>query len=495
MVPKLLDAKEIKKHTFDAYKIREITMKIQKLPTSECIWLVEHLKPKPKPKFSVEQIEAALPDIAKSYTDKQKLKLLYQALPEGDIGTEKHMALIKAMNIQGAILGQYMALKNFVRIQFPLLHYRGPTEKGTLLDSGATENFINANTVKRLQLGTTKLNFQRPVYNVDGTENKHGTITHACELLVKQRNKKERLQFYVSNLGKDRFILGYPWFRKFNPDIDWENAKLRGPQVKVETIQHDAKLQAEAWIKYKKERNDQDDLVMNINTNTMQEEDASWTGEHCLSQEIRLGEAEDTEIPAVSWKEIMQIKATTAIEMAHKYAMENTKAEVTLPDKFKQHTALFSDKEAKKFPPSCGEGDHKIELTAEAPEKFNCKLYPMSLKDQAVEDKFIDENLEKGYIVPSSSPYGFSTFMVAKKDSNEKHYIIDYQPLNTVTRKDVTPLSNLAQCIKDLQGMEIFSKFDIQWGYNNIRIREGDEWKGAFKTHQGLFKPKVMFFG
>jgi len=107
----------------------------------------------------------------------------------------------------------------------------------------------------------------------------------------------------------------------------------------------------------------------------------------------------------------------------------------------------------------------------------------MSLKDQAVEDKFIDENLEKGYIVPSSSPYGFSTFMVAKKDSDEKRYIIDYRPLNAVTRKDVTPLPNLAQCIEDLQGMEIFSKFDIRWGYNNICIREGDKWKGAFKTH------------
>jgi len=190
-------------------------------------------------------------------------------------------------------------------------------------------------------------------------------------------------------------------------------------------------------------------------------EDASWTREHCLSQEIRPGEAEDTEIPDVSWKEIIEIKATMAIEMAHKYATENTKAEVTLPDKFRRHTMLFSDKEAKKFPLVHREGDHKIKLTAEAPEKFNCKLYPMSLKDQAIEDKFIDENLEKGYIVPSSSPYGFSTFMVAKKDSNKKHYIINYQPLNMVTRKDVTPLPNLAQCIEDLQGMEIFSKFNI----------------------------------
>jgi len=97
--------------------------------------------------------------------------------------------------------------------------------------------------------------------------------------------------------------------------------------------------------------------------------------------------------------------------------------------------------------------------------------------------------------VPSDSPYGFSTFMVPKKDSKEKQYIIDYRPLNAITRKDITPLPNLNQCITDLQGMEIFSKFDIQWGYNNIRIRKGDEWKGAFKTRQGLFKPKVMFFG
>jgi hypothetical protein len=78
-----------------------------------------------------------------------------------------------------------------------------------------------------------------------------------------------------------------------------------------------------------------------------------------------------------------------------------------------------------------------------------------------VEDKFLDENLAKGYIVLSNSPYGFSTFMVLKKDSNEMRYIINYHPLNAVTRKDVTPLPTLMQCIEDLQGMELFSKFDV----------------------------------
>jgi len=214
------------------------------------------------------------------------------------------------------------------------------------------------------------------------------------------------------------------------------------------------------------------------------------------THEAIMEELEDQSQPNI-WigRTTMEVNRThNATEMAHKYAEEHKKEEITLPEEFKRHALLFSDEEAKKFPPSrpC---DHKIELTAEAPAKFNCKTYPMSLKDQEAENQFLDENLEKGYIVPSESPYGFSTSMVPKKDSKEKCYIIDYRPLNAVTKKDVTPLPNLAQCIEDLQGMELFSKFDICWGYNNIRIREGDEWKAAFKTRCGLFKPKVMFFG
>jgi len=121
-----------------------------------------------------------------------------------------------------------------------------------------------------------------------------------------------------------------------------------------------------------------------------------------------------------------------AVKMAHEYAKQHAKEEVTLLEEFKWHATLFSDEEAEKFPPSCPH-DHKIELIPKAPDKFNCKLYPMSLTDQAIENKFLDKNLEKGYIVSSDSPYSFSIFMVPKKDSDEKRYIIDYRPLNAVT--------------------------------------------------------------
>jgi len=341
-------------------------------------------------------------------------------------------------------------------------------EETALLDSGATENFINHATVTRLRLGTKKLNFQRPVYNIDGTMNKHGTITHACDLMVKQGNKKVRQCFYVSNLGKDRFILGYPWFRAFNPDINWANAELRGPGIKMETIQHEVMEKARNYAQKLRAH-----LVAKVECHP-------WSGVTLV--EILGG--------------LVEIKCThNAIKMAHKYDQEHGKEEVKLPEQFKHHENLFSDKEANTFPPGRGEGDHKIELLEIAPKSFNCKVYPLSQGEWEAEDKFINENLAKGYIVPSNSPYGFSTFMVPKKDSKKKQYIINYRPLNAVTRKDVTPLPNLGQCIKDLQGMEIFSKFDIWWGYNNIRICKEDKWKGAFKTQQGLFEPKVMFFG
>jgi hypothetical protein len=49
--------------------------------------------------------------------------------------------------------------------------------------------------------------------------------------------------------------------------------------------------------------------------------------------------------------------------------------------------------------------------------------------------------------------------------------------------------------VNKLRDAKIFTKFDVRWGYHNVRIKEGDEWKAAFITNQGLFEPRVMFFG
>ena len=63
-----------------------------------------------------------------------------------------------------------------------------------------------------------------------------------------------------------------------------------------------------------------------------------------------------------------------------------------------------------------------------------------------------------------------------------------------MTIKNCYPLPLIQELIDKLKSSKVFSKMDIQWGYN-IWIKEGDEWKATFRTNKGLFKPTVMFFG
>ena len=85
-------------------------------------------------------------------------------------------------------------------------------------------------------------------------------------------------------------------------------------------------------------------------------------------------------------------------------------------------------------------------------------------------------------------------FYRPKKDGKLRP-IMDYQKLNSWTIRDTYPLPLISSILEQLEGKTIFTKFDIRWGYNNIRIREEDQWKAAFKTHYGLYEPTVMFFG
>jgi Reverse transcriptase (RNA-dependent DNA polymerase) len=71
----------------------------------------------------------------------------------------------------------------------------------------------------------------------------------------------------------------------------------------------------------------------------------------------------------------------------------------------------------------------------------------------------------------------------------------DYRPINEWTIRNAYPLPLIPELIDRLSGCSLYTKFDIRWGYNNVRIKEGDEWKAAFITNEGLFKPTVMFFG
>ena len=84
-------------------------------------------------------------------------------------------------------------------------------------------------------------------------------------------------------------------------------------------------------------------------------------------------------------------------------------------------------------------------------------------------------------------------FFVGKKDGKKK-MVQDYRYLNEWTIKNNYPLPLISDVLENLGTKKLFTKMDLRWGYNNVRIKEGDEWKAAFMMPEGLFEPTVMFF-
>ncbi len=73
------------------------------------------------------------------------------------------------------------------------------------------------------------------IRNIDGSLNKDGTITETCQLWVKRGDKETMFQFFVTSLGEDRMIFGYPWFKHENPKVNWKAQELKGEPVVVLT--------------------------------------------------------------------------------------------------------------------------------------------------------------------------------------------------------------------------------------------------------------------
>ena len=95
-----------------------------------------------------------------------------------------------------------------------------------LLDTGAGGKFINQNFVLRNNIRTYKLAKPITVYNVDGTENKMGTITWYVDVNLQIGNRTTSTKFLVTGLGHQKIILGFPWFKEQNPEINWETGTL-----------------------------------------------------------------------------------------------------------------------------------------------------------------------------------------------------------------------------------------------------------------------------
>jgi hypothetical protein len=166
---------------------------------------------------------------------------------------------------------------------------------------------------------------------------------------------------------------------------------------------------------------------------------------------------------------------------------------VSIPEQYQAYERVFSEEASHEFPPS-RLWDHAIDLKPGAPAALPGKLIPLSQAELVKLRAFIEEHCARGTIRPSKSPYKVRFFYIKKKDRKLRP-VQDYRPVNQWTIRNTYPLPLIPELIDRLNGCSLYTKFDIRWGYNNVWIKEGGEWKAAFITNEGLFEPTVMFFG
>ena len=104
-----------------------------------------------------------------------------------------------------------------------------------LIDRGATHNFMDRRMVKRLQMGTKPLAIPWSIRNVDGTNNKDGTLTRYTDLRVTTNKQTQIQHFYITDLAKDRALFGFPWLQEFNPQINWKKGEISNTKVIIHT--------------------------------------------------------------------------------------------------------------------------------------------------------------------------------------------------------------------------------------------------------------------
>ncbi|KAI0999173.1 hypothetical protein K3495_g9023 [Podosphaera aphanis] len=121
-------------------------------------------------------------------------------------------------------------------------------------------------------------------------------------------------------------------------------------------------------------------------------------------------------------------------------------------------------------------------------------LYEMSREKLLVLRKTLADLLDNGWIRASASPAS-SPVLFAKKPSGGLRFCVDYRGLNAITKKDCYPLPLIRETLRQLSKARWFTKIDVRAAFHRLRIKEGDEWKTAFRTRQGLFEWLACPFG
>lgn len=332
-----------------------------------------------------------------------------------------------------------------------------------LIDSGASEDYIDPGVVKRLNLPMLSLG-DRQVQLGNGTLQDCSCVVPGLKYRLDKF--KDRRPFTVTKLARDDIVLGKPWLTHYNPDIDW-----------VQNVV----ILTKNGVEYRLQPSIEGGLAGSEN-----EAAFGLLSGLQVKKAIRKGA---TAFLAIL-REIMEGEDGQELEEV-KFEYDDPKWAERMREILHKHKQIFQGM-PKGLPPKRSV-DHKIELEAGSKPPFG-PIYHMSPLELEEAKRQLTDLLERGLIQPSKSPYG-APILFVRKANGKLRMCVDYRALNKLTVKNRYPLPRIDELLDRLNGATVFTKLDLQSGYWQIRIAEEDIPKTAFRTRYGHFEWRVMPFG
>ena len=311
-----------------------------------------------------------------------------------------------------------------------------------LVDTGSTHNFIDPKVVQRTGLITTpEVAFQVTIAGDDKLQSE-GLCRSVC---FKCQGLEIVTDFHILPIGGCQMVLGIDWLQSLDEMI----INFKEKKLKIIKDNHSWELQGVS-------SNDMELVSAKAMEKTLYQSAKGWVLYICQQKETQ----------------------------------SETETNLQLQPLCKEYEKVFG--EVMGLPPKRSH-DHQI-LLMPGTDPINLRPYRHPWEQKNVIERMVEEMLETGIIRNSRSPYASPVVLVKKTDGTWR-LCVDYRALNQKTVKDKFPIPLIDELLDELHGAKIFSKLDLRSGYHQIRMREKDIPKTAFRTHTGHYEYLVMPFG
>ena len=383
-----------------------------------------------------------------------------------------------------------------------------------LVDSGCPFTIIRRDIADQLEIKCVKdpLGTKLAWGNGDPCGNSGQYITEPIAMQIGQHI--ETISFHVITDGEEEIMLGYDWLYDHNPSINWRTGELaftdpncvrnctnetaidldEVPELQNKRIlgmmqipreDGDKSLQ-HYLVACQPNRDKTFRRILKVRTN------ASPSLDEC--DRAVNGESKEYYILTIKHDEVRTISQWDDYHDVEEAFKEMTEEDVKrMPSEYHEYMDVFSKKAANRL------AEHRpydlaIELTDDFKPKWG-PLYNLSEEEMTLLKEYIDSMLEKGFIRPSTSPCGAPVLFVPKPKGRGLRLCVDYRALNSVTKKNRYPLPLIDNLLERLKSAKVYTALDLKGAYNLVRIKEGDEWKTAFRTRYGHYEYVVVPFG